>query len=97
MHTFSSHTDFKVQKIAMATSIPTIPALPIVKVYALVFMYVPVPVCMHTNARGYAFLQGCQTSNFNEEITYNIANAGEEIYIDPDGIPYVFYTGPGGR
>ena len=40
----------------------------------------------------------CQTSNFNDEITYSIASGGsEEMYIDADGTPYVYYTGPEGR
>lgn len=38
-------------------------------------------------------MQGCQTSNFNDEVTYSIALAGmEEMHIDPDGVPYLFYT-----
>ena len=49
-------------------------------------------------SNAYTTLQACQVSNFNEEVTYAIASAGtEEIYIDPDGTPYLFYTGPGGR
>lgn len=43
-------------------------------------------------------MQACQTSAFNPEVTYDIASGGtEEMFIDPDGVPYLFYTAPGGK
>ena len=40
--------------------------------------------------------QICQTSNFDPTQTYDIADAGtEQIWLDTDGTPYIYYTGPG--
>lgn len=93
----SFHAGFQVCKINMAIPIHTIPAIPTAKGFVVMFMYVLLP-------KSYVYVldncvpQSCQTSNFNPDITYSIASAGTEgIYIDPNGTPYVYYTGPGGR
>jgi hypothetical protein len=62
--------------------------------------YVLIPYIMEDVHDMYihTFLQVCQTSNLNETIAYPLAQAGtEQMYIDADGTPYVFYTGPAGR
>lgn len=43
-------------------------------------------------------LQICQKVEYLGNSSYDIADAGtEEMWIDLDGVPYVYYTGPGGR
>lgn len=66
-------------------------AIPIRRDYVAMFMYVP---CIHLFYAYSPFsMQSCQTSNFNDEVTYSIALAGtEKMHIDPDGVPYLFYT-----
>ena len=44
------------------------------------------------------FVQACQKTNYIPIKYYDIASAGtEEMRIDTDGTPYVFYTGAGER
>lgn len=43
-------------------------------------------------------LQVCQVSNYDPTTTFDIADPNtEEMWIDTDGTPYVYYTGPEGR
>ena len=43
-------------------------------------------------------LQACQQSLFASEYTYGIASNGtEQMWIDVDGTPYIYYTGPKSR
>ena len=43
-------------------------------------------------------LQACQQSHSDRNKTYEIGDGGtEQMWIDTDGIPYAFYTGPEGR
>ena len=43
-------------------------------------------------------LQACQQSSFATDYTYEIASNGtEQMWIDVDGTPYVYYTGPDSR
>ena len=42
--------------------------------------------------------QICQVANFAPDTSYDIADVGtEEMWIDTDGTPYLFYTGPSNR
>ena len=50
---------------------------------------------MHTPCNHF---QICQVANFAPDTSYDIADVGsEEIWIDTDGTPYLFYTGPSNR
>ena len=43
-------------------------------------------------------MQACQSSAFDPTLTFGLADAGtEEMWIDTDGTPYLYYTGPDGR
>lgn len=45
-----------------------------------------------------ANVHACETNILNEILKYSIAFPGtEQIYIDTDDTPYVFYQGPGGK
>ena len=46
----------------------------------------------------FALRQVCQTSNLDPALSYDIADKGtEQMWIDTNGTPYLFYTGPDGR
>ena len=46
----------------------------------------------------HCYVQVCQVSNVDPSQNYDIADPGtEEMWIDTDGTPYLYYTGPSER